>query len=68
MSDPGRRGREREPPVQAAVGEAWIDMVLEHSVPALRDATLASTPHDLDEMLNYFEGQTTGHALRIRWA
>lgn len=68
MSDPGRRGWERESPVQAAVGEAWVAMVLERSVRALLDATLASTPHDLDEMLASLAGKTTGLAHRIRWA
>lgn len=58
-------------PVQAAVGVAWCDVVLERPVPVLVNAAVTSTPHSVDDVLEYFEGRQRGSALRVvcvdRW-
>lgn len=52
-------------PVQAAVGVAWSYTMLERDVPVLIDETVDRTPHDRDDVLDYFGDAQEGAALRI---
>lgn len=52
-------------PVQAAVGVAWSYTVLERPIPVLIEETVRFTPHDRDEVLDYFGDAETGYAIRI---
>lgn len=52
-------------PVQAAVGVAWSYTVLERPVPVLIEETVQFTPHDRDDVLDYFGDAETGYAIRI---
>jgi predicted transcriptional regulator len=52
-------------PVKAAIGVAWSYTVLEKPVPVLIEETVQFTPHDRDDVLDYFDDTETGYAIRI---
>lgn len=53
-------------PTQAIVGAAWIDRVIEGPVEGLAENTTGLTPHEPDDIVEYFEGKETGSALSIQ--
>lgn len=52
-------------PIQAALGEAWCLRVREGSPEILAEETARFTPHDREDILDYFGDRDTGYALSI---
>lgn len=52
-------------PVKAAVGVAWSYTVLEEPVPVIVEETVDYTPHEREDILDYFGDSETGSAIRI---
>jgi predicted transcriptional regulator len=52
-------------PVQKAIGVAWSYKVLQKPVPELIEKTINFTPHDRDDVLDYFGDAESGYAIHI---
>lgn len=52
-------------PVQAAVGACWVPCIQSGYPAPVVVKTIDETPHDADEIMDYFEGVDEAHALRV---
>lgn len=52
-------------PTQAIVGAVWVNEVIEGPVDGLAENTAGLTPHDPEDVRDYFDGKDTGTALGI---
>lgn len=52
-------------PVQTAVGSCWVIATTTGRPATIVTKTVDETPHEAEELLDYFDGADEGHALRV---